>query len=454
MDIWDEIKKLSGYQSGNGGVDSYGVDHSGFSTRDELEYQSARLARENQLAESFAKQGISEENYPQFGTNFWGGSPENNYGFGTSNIKQNIENVTNRLNNGDFSGGMNGGGFNVGANNGQVTTNSDYTVNTESLVGKPSSYFQNNNTTDWNNTGGFGGNTSNGFNQNANFGANPNYGATPTLQNQTPTPWNNTTMQTTSFDSAYQPNTSTEMQNAGGYDSVEAQRRAQILQAQRNAVNQILMNGMDVLYGMNRTINGMTFGGLDYLEPKLGFDSQMNNYLQLKNPQERELAQNVGQLIGYGGSALVGEALAKAGLNQANIAYNKLTQWNGRRNLTNQLQRGNNFKDIYMGKIDKDKLNTLNSVRRSEGAEFIPSRKVSIPKDRVQHIYEERIIGDGYTPKEAADTIYDAVFNPKSKIQASRYKTLQKFDSPTPNRAIVGKIRDGNSIFIKTGYRK
>ena len=137
MDIWDEIKKLTGYQSGNGGVDSYGVDHSGFSTRDELEYQSARLARENQLAEGFAKQGIAEENYPQYGTNFWGGSPENNYGFGTSNIKQNIENVTSQLNN---------SGFNNGANNGQITTNSDYTVNTESLVGKPSSYFQSNNT--------------------------------------------------------------------------------------------------------------------------------------------------------------------------------------------------------------------------------------------------------------------------------------------------------------------
>ena len=95
-----------------------------------MEYQSARLARENQLAENFSKQGIAEENYPQFGTNFWGGTPENNYGFGTSNIKQNIENVTNQLNN--------------NANNGQVTTNSDYTVNTESLVGKPSSYFQNN----------------------------------------------------------------------------------------------------------------------------------------------------------------------------------------------------------------------------------------------------------------------------------------------------------------------
>lgn len=109
-------------------VDSYGVDHSGFTTRDELEYQSARLARENQLADNFSKQGITEENYPIYGTNFWGGTPENNYGFGTSNIKQNIENVTNRLNN--------------NTNNGQVFANSDYTVNTESLVGKPSSYFQ------------------------------------------------------------------------------------------------------------------------------------------------------------------------------------------------------------------------------------------------------------------------------------------------------------------------
>ena len=202
MDIWDEIKKLTGYQSGNGGVDSYGVDHSGFSTRDELEYQSARLARENQLAENFSKQGISEENYPKFSTNFWGGSPENNYGFGTSNIKQNIENVTNRLNNSGFGGGVNNSGFNVGANNGQVTTNSDYTVNTESLVGKPSSYFQNNNTSDWNNTGGFGSGVSNsGFStninmgNNANFGANQSFATTPnsiatsTAQNQTPTPW-------------------------------------------------------------------------------------------------------------------------------------------------------------------------------------------------------------------------------------------------------------------------
>ena len=36
-------------------------------------------------------QGIT--NYPQYTTNFWGSSSDNNYGFGTSNIGNNIENM-------------------------------------------------------------------------------------------------------------------------------------------------------------------------------------------------------------------------------------------------------------------------------------------------------------------------------------------------------------------------
>jgi hypothetical protein len=194
MDIWDEIKKLSGYQSGNGGVDSYGVDHSGFSTRDELEYQSARLARENQLAEGFAKQGIAEENYPQFGTNFWGGTPENNYGFGTSNIKQNIEKVTNQLNNG----------------------------------------------------GSFGGNTNN--ETNANFGANPSFATAPnsaalsTAQNQTPTSWSynepsttptpwSTTIATPTLwsNNATNVQSSSTLQNVCNYNNINALKQAQVL---------------------------------------------------------------------------------------------------------------------------------------------------------------------------------------------------------------------------------
>ena len=74
----------------------------------------------------------------------------------------------------------------------QTATN-DYTVNTENLLGKPSSYFQNNNSTsNWSgNSGDFGGNLYNRFNQNTNFGTNLSYGTTPMLQYQPPASWSN-----------------------------------------------------------------------------------------------------------------------------------------------------------------------------------------------------------------------------------------------------------------------
>ena len=71
-------------------IDAYGVDHSNFSLRDEIEYQMARVNREDQFKQSYNKQGITE-NYPQFGKSFWGNNSENNYGFGSSNISENIE---------------------------------------------------------------------------------------------------------------------------------------------------------------------------------------------------------------------------------------------------------------------------------------------------------------------------------------------------------------------------
>ena len=56
------------------------------------------------MMQMYNQQGITE-NYPQYTTNFWGNAG-NNYGFGTSNIKQNIENVTNRLNNSFINTGV------------------------------------------------------------------------------------------------------------------------------------------------------------------------------------------------------------------------------------------------------------------------------------------------------------------------------------------------------------
>lgn len=91
MAFWKQYSSPLGYANNGNQIDSYGVDHSGFSTQDEVQYQTARVNRENELMSQMNSQGVTD--YPQYGTNFWGNSADNNYGFGTSNIANNIENI-------------------------------------------------------------------------------------------------------------------------------------------------------------------------------------------------------------------------------------------------------------------------------------------------------------------------------------------------------------------------
>ena len=128
MDMYPKYKSPLGYTNGDNKIDAYGVDHSGFSTRDELEYQFARQNKENQLIQNYNNQGITE-NYPQYTTNFWGSSPDNNYGFGTSKIHNNIENMQNQSNFGN-------------SNNTQWGMNNEQPNNINSGYGQTNTYPQ------------------------------------------------------------------------------------------------------------------------------------------------------------------------------------------------------------------------------------------------------------------------------------------------------------------------
>ncbi|MBO6281903.1 MAG: hypothetical protein J6N49_05175 [Alphaproteobacteria bacterium] len=272
MDIWKKYKSPLGYETGDNKIDTFGVDHSQFSLRDEIEYQTARAERENQLIQNYNNQGITE-NYPQYTTNFWG-NPENNYGFGSSNISDAISHHP----------AMNTTPMPIMQ---MSATSDDY----QRAI---------NNYEQANVAGSFMSGIGNSFDGSHTPTWNDDYSNTLTNQQNYTTP-----NDINKISSASLPQT-----------GVWAQQR------RRAVENDMLMNAMDVLYGMNRTVNGMTFGGLDWLGNKLGFDSQMNDYLQLKDAQSRNLAQTAGQIAGYGGSALTGGALANAGYNQANMAYN------------------------------------------------------------------------------------------------------------------------------------
>ena len=54
-----------------------------------MEY-SKKGKREQQLALDLLRQGVTQGDYPQYGTSFWGNSA-NNYGFGFNNIAQNAQ---------------------------------------------------------------------------------------------------------------------------------------------------------------------------------------------------------------------------------------------------------------------------------------------------------------------------------------------------------------------------
>ena len=87
--MYPRYQSRSGYFNQDDQTDGYGVDHSGFSLRDELLYQTARKEREQELFENFNRQGV-DKSYPRLGTSFWGNSADN-YGFGRSNIENNIK---------------------------------------------------------------------------------------------------------------------------------------------------------------------------------------------------------------------------------------------------------------------------------------------------------------------------------------------------------------------------
>lgn len=96
--MYSKYKSPSGYFIGSNNIDTYGVDHSTFSTRDELAYQMERQEREDAMLQLCDDQRITS-NYPQYTTNFWGQSADNNYGFGMSNIGNYVRNVIKQLNN-------------------------------------------------------------------------------------------------------------------------------------------------------------------------------------------------------------------------------------------------------------------------------------------------------------------------------------------------------------------
>ena len=210
--------------------------------------------------------------------------------------------------------------------------------------------------------------------------------------------------------------------------------------------------GEGTVYGASRFLNGATLGGADYLDSLTGghigrLGEELGGYAA------GEGLSDVWNGLNYTleGMGSLGAGLFGNGLNNAFWRYN------GRRNLINQLNRGLDFRDVYFGKIDPIRQRELNQLRKGLRQPVIGSPRVTIPADQVEHIYQRRVLDNGYKPEEVAETLSEALFGRKVNIYPDKnYDTLQHFvnTGQKPAReAIVGKIRGGDNIFIKTGFK-
>ena len=387
MDMFGKFKSIFGYENNEdekNKIDSYGVDHSNFSLRDEIEYQMARVNREDQFKQSYNNQGITD-NYPQFGKSFWGNSSENNYGFGSSNISENIEQMKEK----------------------------GFPTLEETLQYQNQMNGQNSMTT--------------------------------------PTPWGQSSL------GQNNATTSTEYGQ-----NITSQLRP-LTEAQKaqpsNRGNGVFGSGLEglgkgAIYGAARPLNGASFGAVDWADRQLGGNlNQLGQEIQ----QDADTAGvgTLNRLTNLGLEVAGGLASGDEAWNMAKNAGEQAIRWNGRRQLLNQLQRGKDFRDVNLGYIAKKQLDEINNLRKLEGVSKIGSRKVSIPSDCIEHVFERRILNNGYKPQEVVDVLDNAIFRTE-KINPTRYKTLQELSNQGTrhtNSAIVGKIRDGEHIFVKTGYK-
>ena len=223
-------------------------------------------------------------------------------------------------------------------------------------------------------------------------------------------------------------------------------------QAIDNIMNSINQDYLDVVYGVNRGLNGLSGGGLDYLGNKMGFDSQMNGYLSLLPQEERTKREKLGSLVEAGGTALLGNKL----LRLAPLVGDEVVRWNGRRGLLNQLKRGRDFKDINFGKVETDTLAKVNNVRESTGLNEL-FNNAFVPANVVKKLYKKRILLDKYTP-ESVVKIGRRLFHEKgAEVGGSKYTHIQevsKKGSKTTDLGYVAEDPKTGRLVIKSLYKE
>ncbi|HCU58617.1 MAG TPA: hypothetical protein DIC64_01410, partial [Alphaproteobacteria bacterium] len=201
--------------------------------------------------------------------------------------------------------------------------------------------------------------------------------------------------------------------------------------------------------------NGATFGGIGKLDKKY-----FNSATHKMNDELEKDADNAGVGDLYRGiksfNQGVGLGLGLFGTkNAGEYGLNEAVKWNGRRDLVNQLEKGENFKDINFGKMNKDTLRDINNLREENGYSSL-SGQTYIPANVVRKLHEKRL-SEGYSPQEVSQIASDLFQKGGRNVAESRYPHIQQVIKPKENVSDVGFVaqnpNNGQTV-IKSVYKK
>lgn len=157
------------------------------------------------------------------------------------------------------------------------------------------------------------------------------------------------------------------------------------------------------------------------------------------------------------GNGLSGFGTASKSVPAIGRTYNAVNIYKGTKNLEKQLERGNNFDDIYMGRIDRDKLNQINNIRQNVNEPLISSPQVKIHKNDVQHIWNKRINEGGSTPKDVVKTLKQSVFSKDSQVfpgNVSRNQLMIKIGNKHPYMTAISKNDAFKGVAVRSTMKK
>lgn len=214
---------------------------------------------------------------------------------------------------------------------------------------------------------------------------------------------------------------------------------------------EITQDYLDLAYGANRTLNGLSWGGLDYLGRRTGFDAPMTEYLNLLPTEEREKRERLGDMVQLAGAGLSLSPLYK-GIDFSLSAY---LNYLGNKKLLEQLNRGIDFENISFGRLNPNSLKQINELRKGLNQTKL-NRNLQIPANVVKKFHDKRL-KEKYSPEKLTD-MADTLFHKDGNfISESNHPHIQEISRPKTRIKDVGYISQNPSngqTVVKSIYRK